>query len=94
MVEVLTLIKSLDKPVGYYYYVAKALKDSQVDVECLCRLVKAVVQIQEMYKERLMPFEGENLYYAFLSKYCGHVGPNPNLGESEAVSVATVSASQ
>ncbi len=94
MVEILTLIKAIDKPVGYYYYVAKALKDANVDVECLCRIVKAVLKIQDMYKERLLPFEGENLYYAFLSKYCGHDNHNPNLGELQAVSIATVSANQ
>jgi len=94
MVEVLTLIKAVDKPVGYYYYVAKALKDSNVDIECLCRIVKAVIQIQEMYKERLMPIEGENLYYAFLSKYCGHDNHKPDMGEPQAVSVGFSSTSQ
>ncbi|MBD6956111.1 MAG: hypothetical protein F9Y92_05675 [Thermoplasmatales archaeon] len=94
MVEILTLIKAVDKPVGYYYYVAKALKHANVDIECLCRIVKAVIQIQEMYKERLMPFEGENLYYAFLTKYCGHGNSKPDMGEYQVAGVATVSASQ
>jgi hypothetical protein len=92
MVEVLTLIKSLERRAGYYYYVAKALKDADVDIECLCRIVKAVLKIQDTYKERLMPIEGENLYYAFLTKYCGHDNSKPDMGEPQAVSVATVSA--
>ncbi len=94
MVEVLTLIKSLDKRAGYYYYVAKALKDSNVDIECLCRIVRAVILIQETYKERLMPIEGENLYYAFLTKYCGHDNSKSDMGEPQAVSVGFSSTSQ